>query len=140
MPGFGDWVEQRRIFLEMNRQIDLARAARLSISVISGIESTGSLKKRSQNTQQKLADALQVTLEELQSRAAGKPHHTPVRERPKRTDDGPSLIDRATMLVGELSTIIAQLRSGDGETIQLMTKPVSSPIDLEELSKPRSGQ
>lgn len=71
MNGFAGWLERRRKIIGFDRQSDLAAAAGLSISIIQRAESSGSLDGKTRATRKLLADALRVSLDDLDRLARG---------------------------------------------------------------------
>lgn len=78
MNGFAEWVERRRKILGFARQIDLATAAGVSLSVVQVVESSGSLEGRSRASRRLLAAVLRVSENTLDQLARGEIDDAPI--------------------------------------------------------------
>lgn len=78
MKGFAEWIERRRKSLGLDRQIDLAEAARVSLSVVSSLERTGSTERMTPAIRRLLSIALRVAEKDFERLARGEIADAPV--------------------------------------------------------------
>lgn len=85
----------------------LAARTGLAVATLQEIETDAKHRKRNTTTMRTLADALGVSIEEIEARAAGKRFNP----QPKRAEETrqKELVERASELVAELQTVLIQL-------------------------------
>lgn len=114
MKRFAKWVEDRRKILGFARQVDLATAAGLSVSVVQGVESSGSLEGRSRASIRLLASSLRVNEATLWRLARGEIEDAPLSERS---------VDPADEIVEELTFLMQPEKAGLRQTVLARLSP-----------------